>query len=239
MWLLSTVVLVPSVEGCGPSSSQPSATEVVDEIESIARGPTLFSFIYTSLPPQGRGLQFSAFGGVGAPCDLFQASRSSAFSFVKASLQHGDLGTYEVRPDIDYQSATPTAYLEWTRVADGKASGRARALTGTVTYLDGPTNEEEWHSVAVATASVSASFESDPLVKSNCRGGADLDAGVTSSRCTCERLSGATFVCDSAGANCCRDMPGELVHVAFEMRADRCAAACVATPDLLGLCRQL
>jgi hypothetical protein len=67
------------------------------------------------------------------------------------------------------RAAPATAYLEWTRVAYGKALGRARAVTGTVTYLDGPTNEEEWRSVAVATTRVSVSFERDPLVKSNRR----------------------------------------------------------------------
>jgi hypothetical protein len=163
----------------------------------------------------------------------------SSASFIKVALQHSNLGTYEVRPDIDFQSATPTSYLEWTRVADGKALGRARAVAGTVTYREGPTNEEEWRTVVVAIAHVSADFEKDPLVKSNCRTGIDLDAGTTSSQCTCERLSGAQFACNSLTTNCCRETTGELVHVDFEMRADRCGAACVAAPTLLGLCRML
>jgi hypothetical protein len=212
---------------------------VAEEIDRIARGASLFTFAYMNPPPEGRGLQFASFLDVSAPCDLFQGSNTSSASFIKVALQHSDLGTYEVHPDIDYQSATPTAYLEWTRVADGRALGRARAVAGTVTYREGPTNEEEWRAVAVASARVSADFEKDPMVKSNCRTGIDLDAGMSSSQCTCERLSGAQFTCNSASTNCCRETTGELVHVDFEMRADRCGAACVAAPTLLGLCRML
>ena len=227
------------VGGCGGSSSRPSATAVADEIGSIAKGPGIFSFLYTSAPPEGRGLQLSAFRDVSMPCQLFEASNTSPVSFFKVVLQHSDLGTYDVRPDIDYQSATPTAYFEWVNAADGKALGRARASSGTVSFLEGPTNEDEWRTVQVARARVSIDIEKDPLVKSSCRGGIDVDSSATSSQCTCERSSGARFACDGAGTNCCRDTKGELVHLDFEMRADRCAAACVATPELAGLCSRL
>ena len=228
--------------GCGGPTipSHPTDADLPGEITSIARGVGLFSFQYAASPPNGRAIQFATFRGTDSPCDFFTGAGTPSVSFVKVATRQSNHGEYRVEPSIDYASSAPAAYVEWVDVEAGNAQSRARAVGGTVEYLDGPTDEVEWQIQDSARILVAIEFEKDPVVKTACRGGIARDASVPESHCSCERLSGSSFVCDAQVEDCCRNTTGELVHVDFEIRARRCAAACSATsPELLQHCRSL
>jgi hypothetical protein len=184
----------------------------------------------------------AAIEGDRRPCSYFEdgASDEGLSSVVNVALSDATHGEHQVVPRASFESGEQLAYVEW--VGNPSARETARAIRGTVEYLDGPSSESEWTEAAHAALRVAVVFEGDPVVEASCSGEQDLRTGEVTEHCDCRRLSGDEFQC-STTTDCCVDgtaEPSEVVDVQFEMRATPCAAACSFTDSSLApYCRDL
>jgi hypothetical protein len=199
-----------------------------------------FSFEYVSAPPEGRHWRANGVAGVDDTCSLFEgALRPANFEATNIILSGAEHATYEIDAAGDL-SKPARANVQWVRVVDGDVVARALAATGSVEYRSGPQSEAEWPAVRTATLKVHAGFESDPIVRSECNGGMDVNTGERTGSCNCERLSGTAFTCDSTADSCCHDVIGEVELHEFTVEANACAAQCAFTdPELVTFCRAL
>jgi len=227
-----------SQDGSGPS--EPASFEFSPEMigDHAAGAAFSFTFDYRAPPPQGRLFHSTSVSGVQDPCSLFKGTAAprnfNALSVTAGATTHG---SYLIRR-TDEGLAEDEGYLEWIEVRDGAVVGKARAISGVIELVSGPQNEEEWGQPA--RVSVSAEFELDPVVRSECEGGEDMTSGVVTVQCQCVRSSGTEFYCDGKNGWCCQDEVGDVSSVAFSFEAKPCAEQCSFTsPSLSGYCRDL
>lgn len=192
-------------------------------ILGTAAGSGIFWFNYVAPPPAGRSLQVSVATGVTAPCSLFQGSTkeepASALNIVLGDAEHGP---HEIAP---HPSGPMSASVSWVEAPATKS--KVRAISGSVDYVDGPSDEPSWKDGGTAVVRVTADFEADPIVAAVCGGSDDASEGIALG-CDCKTRSGNTFRCD--GNDCCDDQgQGTAEHVEFEVDAEACAAACSYT----------
>ncbi len=236
--LLATSLASLCLLGCGDGTTGSAFATIVT---AASQGQFSYSFSYSAPPPEGRRLEAVFVDKVDAPCRMFTSSRvPEDFDALKVSLVGSTWGSYQVVNGGNAE-APGTANVVWIRNRKGVAD-KAFAVSGTVTYLSGPTSEAEWKNERTARMEAVVSFDIDPVVATECSGGFDMKLGTETGSCTCRRLGGTTFQCDTTTTQgeCCHDAIGEMREYSFSVAASACPEQCTFTqPELVGFCRAL
>lgn len=237
--LLATSLVWACMLGCaGRTTDEPSLEKLA---AGASQGRFSYTFSYTAPPPDGRRVEAVFVDKVPEPCDMFTSSSiPEDFDAIKVSLVGSTLGSYQVVNGGNAE-ALGTANVTWIRNRKGNAD-KAFAVSGKVTYVSGPTTEDEWKSVRAARMEAVVSFELDPVIATECSGGFDTRLGKETGSCTCRRLGGTVFKCDTTLAlgECCHDAIGEIREYSFSVVAAACPEQCSFThDDLATYCRAL
>ena len=228
--------------GCG-SAQADSAGGFSTEgcVLAAVGGAASFSFEYTAPPPDGRQIHAAAIRDSPSTCSAFRGSGPpDSFEALNVVIRGSLPGSrHEIVPDCNTITAGEGC-VEWVRVASSEVEWSVLAVGGSITYESGPRDESEWHASATARFQVTAMFEVDPVVASECEATIDVGTNVMTASCTCRRASGATFSCDSLGMTCCGDEIGEVGRVDFQLDSEACPEQCSFTdPSLVSYCRAL
>lgn len=162
------------------------------------------------------------------------AGKPDAFNL---QVPRAEFGTYEIAPHDDAKAS-----FEVVSVVNGEVTFSRFALSGTVTYEQGATNETDWAEHRPGVFTVEAMLEGDPVASSECEGSQNVVTGESMNKCTCRRQSGAVFVCEAQGDSCCDSVPGSsaTVSATYQVTASACPEQCsYAGPELGAYCAQL
>ncbi len=230
-----------SVAGC---EDEQKTLEWRTALERIDRTDTqLFSFGYTSAPPEGSMFYISVLdpGDVaglteqaGGACSLFDNSvekpSNPDFWYLKITLSSTTVGSYKIVSDIDLK-ASSQASVQLIHIQDWKRKAAALyAVGGTVKLEGAPQNFEDWDAGMNLRAIVDAQFPDAQVRQVECHSEGSTDGSVILRECICEDLDGnqSTCVPKDGQSDCCSAASGELFNYHLEVAANQCKFMCAA-----------